>query len=138
MSDATAALDPDPGVDPGVETMGDEHRLQLALAGELATAIREGRDGAATQEILERLQAYTEAHFRAEQLMMRLHGFPLYQGHVCEHDRLLAELTAIGRTLAAGGNALATAEHLEGWLTTHILGMDRTYADFTAQPCVTP
>jgi hemerythrin len=132
MSDASAALEL------GVKTMDDEHRLQLALVGELAGALREGREVAATQEILERLQAYTEAHFLAEQLMMRLQGYPLYQGHVQEHDRLLAELTAIGRTLADGGNALPTAEHLEGWLTRHIMGMDRTYAEFTAQPGVTP
>jgi hemerythrin len=57
---------------------------------------------------------------------------------VQEHDRLLAELAAIGTTIGAGGDALATAEHLEGWLTKHIMGMDRTYAEFTAQPGVTP
>jgi hemerythrin len=68
MSDATAALDL------GIKTMDDEHRLQLALVGELAAAIREGREAGTTREVLARLQDYTEAHFLAEQLMMRLHA----------------------------------------------------------------
>ena len=124
----------------GVDAIDREHHLQVSLLDEIANAIATGRPAADVLELIDRLIEYTNAHFLAEQLMMRLHAYPLYNAHVTEHDGLLQQARAL-RDAVAGGEAAASSGlvgELRTWLTTHIRGIDRTYGEYTAQPGVTP
>ncbi len=124
----------------GVDAIDREHHLQVALLDEIASAIAGARPHAEVLALIDQLIEYTNAHFLAEQLMMRLHGYPLYNAHVTEHDGLLAQARALRDAVASGeaGASLALADELRTWLTTHIRGMDRTYSEYTVQPGVTP
>lgn len=124
----------------GVDAIDKEHHLQVALLDEIARAIDGQQPAPTVVELLDQLIEYTNAHFLAEQLMMRLHAYPLYAAHVAEHDALLADARRLRDAVARGDSEAARplVDALARWLTTHIRGMDRTYADFTAQSGVTP
>lgn len=129
-----------PDLSLGVEAIDREHHLQVSLLDELAAAIDRGEPQGAALALLDQLIEYTNAHFLAEQLMMRLHAYPLYNAHVAEHDGLLAQAREL-REAVTRGEAAASRDLVDGlraWLTAHINGMDRSYSEFTAQPGVTP
>jgi hemerythrin len=124
----------------GIEAIDLEHQRQVALLDAIAAAIADGRPPAGVLDLIDQLVEYTNAHFLAEQLMMRLHAYPLYSAHVTEHDGLLAQARALRAAVASGadGSPAALVDTLRTWLLTHIRGMDRTYDEYAAQPGVTP
>jgi len=119
----------------GAATMEREHALEIQMVRELQAAIAAG-DSATAGALFERLEEFTNAHFLAEQLLMRLHAYPAYEAHQQEHDRLIGELRDLRRTLeaeAAGEPATAVAR-LERWLYAHMQSADSALADFLRRP----
>lgn len=120
------------GLEIGVAEIDGEHRLQIDLVKALEEALglldpRERGD-----EILKQLLDYTNVHFLAEDLMMRLHAYPGYQAHVQEHEKLVGQLEELQRHFSAGEFApsrelVAAMKH---WLAEHIQTMDRGFAAF--------
>jgi hemerythrin-like metal-binding protein len=114
-----------------IETMEREHELEIQMVRELQAAL-EARELDAARDLFDRLEEFTNAHFLAEQLMMRLHAYSGYDGHVQEHDRLIAELREMRRALAGEEPAdpKASAARLERWLVAHMETTDRALADY--------
>lgn len=119
----------------GVATMDREHALELEVVRALQGALRAG-EVAAARELVERLDALTEAHFLAEQLLMRQHAYPAYEAHQQEHDRLIGELRELRARLEAGSIAdpAAEVEALERWLVAHMASEDHALAGFLESP----
>jgi hemerythrin-like metal-binding protein len=118
------------GLDVGVEAIDSEHRLQIDLLGALESALREGRAQEAAGEILQKLLDYTNVHFLAEDLMMRLYAYPAYGPHALEHGRLAEQLAEASRVFGGGDHAvtLELIAALKHWLVSHIRGMDQPFA----------
>ena len=119
----------------GVPEMDFEHGLQIGLIEAFQSAVA-GGGGEAPGRILERLMDFTNAHFLAEQLMMRLHNYPDYEGHVQEHDRLVDALKTLQQHLASGALELSgqAAERLQEWLLGHLQSQDQALATFLKKP----
>ena len=119
----------------GNTSMDLEHRLQIGLIHALDEAIRAGQDRAEVAKILAQLYEYTNAHFLAENLLMRLHAYPDYQSHADEHDRLVGSLEGLRRTFESGETTmtLESIEALRSWLAVHIQGMDRRLSSYVAE-----
>ena len=116
----------------GIEAIDAEHRLQISLVKALEDALARG--GTEVGVILEQLLDYTNAHFVAEELMMRLHAYPGYDGHVLEHGRLLEQLARVKGHYGEGRHA-ATREltaALRHWLVEHVQSMDAAFAAHAA------
>jgi hemerythrin len=118
----------------GVPAIDAEHALQIDLVEALGRAVAEGKSREVADEILERLLDYTRVHFLAEELMMRMEGYPGYQAHHAEHGELLAELQKIR---AAHETNAKPMEHnavagLRSWLGGHVRTQDRAFATFLA------
>ena len=96
MAEATPAPPPT-----GVGEIDREHALELRVVREIQAALLAG-DRQRAKSLLERLEAFTEAHFLTEQLLMRQHAYPGYEAHQQEHDRLIGELRDLRRALEAG------------------------------------
>ena len=62
----------------GNTSMDLEHRLQMGLIHALEEALRAGQPRDETTKILSQLYEYTNAHFLAENLLMRLYAYPEY------------------------------------------------------------
>ncbi len=112
--------------------MDAEHELQIELIDALHEAVERGADMDDLQDILEKLTDYTTAHFLGEQLLMRQQGYPEFQSHVEEHDRLLKQLEQLGEAVGAGGEELTLqlCEEIREWLAHHVQGPDQQFADY--------
>jgi hemerythrin-like metal-binding protein len=119
----------------GNTSMDLEHRLQIGLIHALEDALRAGQSREEVAKILGQLYEYTNAHFLAENLLMRLHAYPDYAGHAAEHDRLVDGLEALRKTFDSGETSmtLESLESLRSWLSVHIQGMDRRLSTYVAE-----
>lgn len=118
----------------GIETMEREHALETRMVRELQSALA-ASDRAAADTLFDRLEELTEAHFLAEQLIMRLHAYPAYAAHQEEHDRLIGELRDLRASLDAAEptDPVGAVARLERWLHAHMQSEDAALADFLRQ-----
>ena len=109
-----------------------EHEVQLELLRALCTAAGENRDAAVVGEILDRLIAYSEAHFMSEELLMRLKSYDDYEDHVDDHVQMLDTLRTIAARHAAGDSTLIAggATDALAFIRNHIATRDRRFADY--------
>lgn len=112
-----------------------EHQVQTGLVSALREAVAGQRPGAEVDEILDRLFSYTEAHFMAEQLLMRLKAYPHYEAHQLEHDQLMDKVRELERRYRAGEVplTLAAADSLTDLLLNHTQGADSALTEFISK-----
>lgn len=119
----------------GWEPIDAEHRLQIGMIQALQKALEDGEPDDKSSGILQQLIDFTNVHFLAEEMMMRLHQYPGYEVHVQEHDRLINQLIEIQGSFAAGQKqrTLEEVEGFERWLSGHIQGLDQALAQFLSR-----
>jgi len=85
--------------------------------------------------LLQQLEDFTNAHFLAEQLLMRLHAYPGYEAHQQEHDQLMQELEELSQGIRdeSSPDPARATEDLERWLLTHIQSEDQALAEYLKQ-----
>jgi hemerythrin len=115
----------------GNREMDEEHALQLQLLRELMQNLESG-DGPAALELFERLDQFTNAHFLAEELLMRLHAYPQFEAHAAEHAQFVEQLTALRAGLAGGeaGDIREEADAFARRLLAHIATADQALGAF--------
>jgi hemerythrin-like metal-binding protein len=123
----------------GVASMDREHAGQLSLLNDLKAAVRSGAPDSLVYALLDELVQHTNLHFISEQLAMKLHAYEAYESHFLEHERLLAEVQYLKRSLAAGTvtDKQRLIEALRSWLVIHIQTADKMLAEYlehAAQP----
>lgn len=118
----------------GIAEIDQEHALELQIVRSIQSAL-DASDAAKVSELFQQLEDFTNAHFLAEQLLMRLHAYPGYEAHQEEHDRLMTELKALSNDIQANvsQNPADDAERLERWLVDHMLSSDQALADYLKQ-----
>ena len=118
----------------GIAGMDREHAVEMQIVRSLQKALLAG-DREAAIELMKELEDFTNAHFLAEQLLMRLHAYPAFEAHQQEHDQLIAELATLRASIENGDdNPAAAVEALEQWLMTHIHTSDEDLASFLEKP----
>lgn len=115
----------------GIAEMDQEHALELQIVRSIQTALANSDRGTVTQ-LLQQLEDFTNAHFLAEQLLMRLHAYPGYEAHQQEHDTLMNELKELSQSIRAdpSKDPAKDAENLERWLITHMQSSDQSLAEY--------
>jgi len=118
----------------GVPEIDTEHGLQLRLVDALEGAVAEGREREMADGILEQLLEYTRVHFLAEELMMRIEGYPGYEAHVEEHGDLERQLESLRSDYGRGDRTvtLETVHTLRNWVAGHVEMHDRAFTRFLA------
>lgn len=116
----------------GIEEIDNQHKALVSLLNQLHTAIHEKHGTTACMEILDRLVEYTRVHFTVEESLMRILGYPEYEDHHEEHDKLIVQVVELQQKLKSGkANVSFELLHfLRGWLSHHILETDKAYAPF--------
>ncbi len=71
-------------------------------------------------------------HFAAEEANFVKYGYPAYEGHKAEHDKLVATCLDLQKKFHAGEAEITgdTAGFVVGWLTDHIPNIDKKYGPF--------
>jgi hemerythrin-like metal-binding protein len=115
-----------------VATMDREHASQLNMLSDLKAAVRSGADDKLVYALLNELVEHTNLHFLSEQLAMKLHAYEAYESHLLEHERLMAEVQNLKRSLAEGTTAdkHSLIEAIRSWLQVHIQTSDKALADY--------
>jgi hemerythrin-like metal-binding protein len=114
----------------GVAEIDIEHSLQVQILSSMLEAFADD-DWPRSSDLIRQLQDVTEAHFIAEQLLMRLHAYPGYAVHEREHDQLLQDLRSLEESIVSGETGLsAAARSFELWLLHHIHTADRAFGAF--------
>lgn len=115
----------------GIDGMDREHAVEIQMVHALQAALVEGERAKAIV-LMDQLEIFANAHFMAEQHLMRLHAYPGFESHEIEHDRLIAELRELSTRILEhpeAGNQ-AAVEALEAWLMVHIRTEDEALAEF--------
>jgi hemerythrin-like metal-binding protein len=113
----------------GIPAVDAQHDGQLALAGSLVDALRDGGDVGGAARILDELIDRTREHFASEGELIRRHRYLDSAVHLGEHARCVAELERC--RLALSGPTLPTAreaESLKIGIEVHVATMDRDLA----------
>jgi hemerythrin-like metal-binding protein len=80
-------------------------------------------------KILDGLAAYSVSHYATEETLMKKFGYPDYERHKAEHDRLMAQVRLL---LEKSRTNKAELTHevmtfLQRWLIGHIVNVDKRY-----------
>src|ERR1039458_7281820 len=84
-----------------VESIDKQHQKLFETVNELHKAMKAGKGGLLTPEIVKRLAAYAQAHFAAEEGAMKRANYPDFASHRAEHDKLVGD---VARTAAGIGD----------------------------------
>ena len=106
----------------GIDSIDAQHKTLIELINKLQNAVdfATGRDY--ELEALDELVKYTLTHFRYEEELMEEHGYPTFQAHKAEHDRMVKRVDGLVMR-----KALA---FLKDWLINHINGTDQQSSEF--------
>jgi len=76
----------------GIERFDDDHRHLFSLLNQLHESMA-ARDGNLVLSlVLRELVWYAQNHFRAEEVLMKLYGYPELASHRAEHDRFTEQV----------------------------------------------
>ena len=118
----------------GVDIIDKDHQKLFSLFKQLRSLNEEDNRSEAITKVLTELYEYTDYHFKREEAVMEVCGYPQLNSHKQIHA---AFTTGVKRFLdgAAGGvdeymvNSLS--DFLEDWLVEHIMGVDKDYEAWT-------
>lgn len=111
----------------------DQHHKKLfSLVDDLYQAMRRGVTGDDLSEVFDALVAYTTYHFDAEESAFERYDYPGCAEQKRQHQALVEGITRLRGDLDAGKPMVAVEvmEFLRDWLTKHIRGCDKHYAEF--------
>jgi hemerythrin len=109
----------------------EQHREIFAQLNGLSDAVAAG-NRADVGKKLDALIDYVVMHFRAEEELMKKHGYPELAGHKAEHDKLVNTCADLQKKFHAGSAEVTaeTAVFVKDWLVKHIPGVDKHYGPF--------
>jgi len=116
----------------GVPSVDADHKQLFALINDFHEALAAGAQSRHIAQVLNRLTAYAEEHFRREERLMMDNGYPRLEQHREQHASLVVSIFSINERLATDPNqarreVLAFVKH---WLIEHIVKSDMDIADF--------
>ncbi|MHB8843933.1 MAG: bacteriohemerythrin [Nitrospirota bacterium] len=123
----------------GISELDDQHQAFYLHVVGLRRALTDGVGGRdKLMKTLRYLDAFVSEHFNAEERYMRLHNYPGILVHRAEHEAFAKAVAAFkkkaldleARGEVTGFLAVEIEQHLEKWMTGHILKLDRKMADF--------
>jgi hemerythrin len=111
----------------GVSSIDRDHKQLIDALNRLHYVEVAGDDTAAIADALEAVVEYTKGHFRREEMLMRLSGYPGYAAHCRVHREMVdraAELQARFRADPRHFKVATFYDALADWLVAHVLEED--------------
>ena len=116
----------------GIDSIDQQHKKLLGLINQLQTAVDFSTGEQFEREALDQLLDYTKTHFSYEEGLMEQNGYPDFESHKKQHEKMIAK---VGEVLAEYEKDQDTAMknaviYLKDWLIKHINGTDKAYSSF--------
>ncbi len=118
----------------GVRAIDDDHRVLLGLLNRMHAVSHPDETADMISRLLFDLAAYTSDHFRREEVVMEVCGYPDITAHKLAHAKLEQQIANfVKRQNAETDDGLAEdiRQFLDDWLTDHIGRMDKAIEPFT-------
>ncbi|MEE8393153.1 MAG: bacteriohemerythrin [Rhodospirillales bacterium] len=119
----------------GVHILDADHRLLIDLIKQFNGAVDSGQDPDRISAILNAIYDYTDFHFIREETLMKACGYEDVKAHHGVHEKLTGRMKEICQQYAASEGADISdgiKTFLNEWLTRHIMGHDKNYAQSMA------
>jgi hemerythrin len=111
----------------GVDLLDEQHREMVSLI----LGFQRESASHANRRILMDLMRYTREHFRTEEDLMEVHGYPGLVRHRDLHDALLKDVVRFSSgDLSDPQEQAQLHRFLRAWLIRHILQDDADFAEF--------
>lgn len=113
----------------GLELFDDQHKTLLGMINKLHDGMKQGHKRESLGKVLVELMRYTMTHFSNEESLMKEYGYPAYEEHFKEHQRLLTQVQEFKSDFDAGIKTMTVEVmgFLVDWLLNHIAQSDRQY-----------
>ena len=85
-----------------VKRFDEEHQQLFSIINELHEGMKNGRGKEVLQDVLARLQSYTERHFTAEEAVMKQLSYPGLSAQIDQHRMFTNRVKEIGAQYKAG------------------------------------
>lgn len=115
----------------GNASIDQEHELLITQINSLYEQLNLPLDTHTIESMLADIQADISTHFALEELLMQEAGFPEFEDHKQDHERLLDQIDDMVFHFAEdpeSGKALLT-NRLSDWFSTHFKGFDARLHD---------
>ncbi len=112
-----------------VKEIDDEHKNLFSLFNRLQDGMNTGKSRAELEHALSDLIDNTVLHFATEEKLMQQFSYIGFVEHKRVHDALIAEAKELQENFSQDRIELSeqVSVFLSGWLTDHILDMDKKY-----------
>jgi len=113
----------------GIPVLDEEHKKLLNLVNSFLSSIHTKNEKAVIKSTFDSLIGYTHEHFTNEEAFMAKHKYPGLKEHKKEHIKLTKEVVQLNenKNYVFSDNI---ADFLIAWLTNHIMGTDKKYAEY--------
>jgi len=113
----------------GIPILDDEHKKLLRLINNFLSSIHTKDEKSIIKSTFDSLLDYTHVHFTNEEAFMAEHKYPDLKEHKKEHIKLTKEAVQLNnnKDYVFSDNI---ADFLISWLTNHIMGTDKKYAEY--------
>lgn len=120
----------------GIPEIDDQHRTFIGLLNRLSTMSAAPDVGRPELRlILADLVTYAEHHFIDEEQHMHRTGYPGVAEHQAKHDAAAAKIHDLLVKEAEEAELYRfLGEFLNAWLVNHIMGEDKAYGEWLAEP----
>ncbi len=120
-----------PAISVRVPVFDQHHKRLFATINELYNAMKSGASQDALKDVFDELIDYTGYHFGAEEKVLDRVGSPLCAKQRLEHQELIVTAKELRQDLEEGKPMVAVEvmEFLRDWVTGHIKGCDKLYAE---------
>lgn len=122
----------------GILEIDNQHKLLLRSFAVIEESIKLDQGWSNTHYAIEELIQLAHMHFSFEEAMMRMYDYPGVYAHIKEHQYFFETLDNIERLSLGKHVGVEMVQFLNSWLTKHIMGSDRGYANhiFSGAPVV--
>jgi hemerythrin-like metal-binding protein len=108
----------------GIEHIDAQHQELYSIVNSLGAAIARGQAKEIIKNTLSQLTDYAQAHFDAEEELMRKYEYPMLENHKREHDKFRQRIIEPILRLESGKSIVVvdTFTYIRQWILNHETG----------------
>lgn len=122
----------------GISHIDDQHRMIFQMAEDYRTSVEAGEGRTVYGLFLEFLDRYIRSHFEFEEQCMAQYHCPAAARNKAAHAELIEVVADYRKRYQAEGfqpqQARSLVDTIDGWLASHICGIDVQLKDFVQTP----
>ncbi len=118
-----------------IKKLDEQHKKLFAMIDELHSAMSSGKGKEVIGKVLDEMLEYTQTHFTTEEKLLEKHHYPHLDIQQKEHAAFIQKVSEMQQKMKNGSLTLSieVSQFLKDWLTKHILGSDKEYAQFLVE-----